>query len=99
MAVGIEADLLALYIAAFIGIANVCLLSVLCYIYWQNYREIKSKFTIGLLFFVSFLLVQSLFLTGSIFLHGGFRHGAGLLLVVNNLILLIALSILLKITW
>jgi hypothetical protein len=40
-----------------------------------------------------------LFLTLSILFHGGFAPGTGLLLVVNNAALFIALSILLKVTW
>lgn len=99
MAVDITTQLSTLYIAAAIGIGCISLLSVLLYIYWQNYREIKSKFNMGFLFFAVFLLFQSLFLTLSILFHGGFAPGTGLLLIINNLALFIALSILLKVTW
>jgi hypothetical protein len=99
MAVDVTTQVWTLYIAAIIGIGCICLLSVLLYIYWQNYREIKSKFNLGFLFFALFLLFQSLFLTLSILFHGGFAPGTGLLLIVNNAALFIALSILLKVTW
>jgi hypothetical protein len=99
MAVDLTTEVWSLYIAAVIGIGCICLLSVLLYIYWQNYREIKSKFNLGFLFFAVFLLFQSLFLTLSILFHGGFASGTGVLLIINNLALFIALSILLKVTW
>lgn len=99
MAIASTTDVLTLYIAAIIGIGCVCLLLTLLYIYWQNYREIKSKFNLGVLFFAVFLLFQSLFLTLSILFHGGFARGTGVLLIINNLALFIALSILLKVTW
>jgi len=98
MAVDITMELWSFYIAAIIGIGNIVLLVGLFYIYWQNYKQIKSKFNLGLIFFAAFLLLQSLFLTLSILFHGGFSRGMGLLLAINNLILFIALSILLKIT-
>lgn len=99
MAVSNTIDLWTLYIAAIIGIGNVCLLLVLFKIYWQNYREIKSKFNLGLLFFAAFLILQSVFLAASILFHGGFNRGTGVILIINNAILFVALSILLKITW
>lgn len=98
MAVDITTELWSFYIAAVIGIGNIALLASLFYIYWQNYREIKSKFNLGLIFFAAFLMLQSLFLTASILFHGGFGRGVGVLLIINNLILFIALAILLKIT-
>ncbi|UTB32305.1 MAG: hypothetical protein NKF70_12535 [Methanobacterium sp. ERen5] len=99
MAVDITTELWSFYIAAIIGIGNIILLANLFYIYWQNYKEIRSKFNLGLIFFAAFLLLQSLFLTLSILFHGGFGRGEGVLLAINNLILFIALSILLKVTW
>ena len=99
MAVDITTELWTFYIAAIIGMGNIALLLGLSYIYWRNYGEIKSKFNLGLIFFALFLLLQSVFLTLSILFHGGFARGSGLLLAINNLILFIALSILLKVTW
>ena len=99
MAVDITVELWSVYIAAVIGVANISLLLVLFYVYWQSYKEIKSKFNLGLIFFAAFLIVQSLFLSVSILFHGGFSRGSGVILIINNAILFVALSILLKITW
>lgn len=99
MAVTSATEILSFNIASIIGIINICLLIALSYIYYQNYREIKSQFNIGLLVFSGFLLLQSIFLTLSSLFHGGFGPGTGVLLSINNLILLISLSVLLKISW
>jgi hypothetical protein len=99
MAVTTAIETLSFNIASIIGIINICLLVALCYIYYQNFREIKSQFNIGLLVFSGFLLLQSIFLTLSLMFHGGFGPGTGLLLCINNLILLISLAVLLKISW
>ena len=47
--------LILIYIAFVMGLANVCLLLGLLNSYWKTYKEIKSQFTIGLLYFGSFL--------------------------------------------
>ncbi len=86
-------------IASILGIGNICLLIALSYLYYQNFKDIKSNFNVGLLVFSGFLLLQSIFLTLSSVFHGGFGPGTGVLLSINNLILLIALAILLKISW
>ncbi|AIS32988.1 MULTISPECIES: hypothetical protein [Methanobacterium] len=95
-----------IFVAVAIGIANVCLLGGLLYSYWSTYRQVKSKFTIGLLYFSSFLLIQNivatLFLAISLFapveIHGSEISGPRLPLLLINIVQLIALSILLKIT-
>ncbi|MDR2967034.1 MAG: hypothetical protein LBU74_03700 [Methanobacteriaceae archaeon] len=99
MAVTTVMETLSFNIASIIGIINICLLIALSYVYYQNYKEIKSQFNIGLLVFSGFLLLQSVFLTLSSIFHGGFGPGTGVLLSINNLILSISLSVLLKITW
>ena len=38
---------------------NVLLTLGLLYIYFQNYRKMKSKYTIGLMIFAAFFLIQS----------------------------------------
>lgn len=94
------------YLAIIIGIANICLLIALIYIYMKNYRQIKSKFTMGLLVFASLLLLQNVVSTGVLVLNiimGMGHHGFDLdrpqfSLSSINVIQLIALSILLKIT-
>ena len=53
-------------IAVAMGIANVCLLIGLLRAYWRTYKEIKSQFTIGLLYFASLILIQNILVTISI---------------------------------
>jgi hypothetical protein len=94
-------------LAVIVGIANICLLVALIYVYLKSYRQLKSKFTMGLLVFASLLLLQNLvsviFLTLSMILGPG-NHSFELgrqefPLSSINVIQLIALSILLYITW
>ena len=54
-----------IYLAFAVGIANVCLLFGLLHAYWKTYKELKSKFTIGLLYFASVLLIQNILVTVS----------------------------------
>lgn len=95
------------YIAIIIGIANICLLLALISLYLQNYKRIKSKFTMGLLVFASLLLLQNVVTTLFLALNAFFNVTSQgldigtpqLPLSSVNIIQLIALSILLKITW
>jgi hypothetical protein len=90
-----------------VGIANIGILSGLFYFYWNSYKQLKSKFTIGLLYFALILLVQNIlaiialavFLLLGIEIHeiGGAEIYSILLLV--TLAQLVALIILFKITW
>ena len=96
-----------LYAAIVVGIANVGLLLGLFHFYWDSYKQMKSKFTIGLLYFALILLVQNIlaiialavFAILGIEVHelGGTEVYSVLLLV--TLAQLIALGILFKITW
>lgn len=54
---------LLIYLSFVVGIANICLLMALLYTYWKTYKELKSKFTIGLLYFTTFLLIQNIIVT------------------------------------
>ncbi len=93
--------------AIVIGIANIGLLSALFYFYWNSYKQLKSKFTVGLLYFALILLVQNIlaiialavFAILGIEIHelGGTEVYSILLLV--TLAQLVALTILFKITW
>lgn len=56
-------QMLITYLALSIGIINVCLMMGLIYFYGKTYREIKSGFTIGLLYFASLILIQNVFTT------------------------------------
>jgi hypothetical protein len=93
-------------IATGVGIVNVFLLLGLLHAYWKTYKEVKSEFTIGLLYFASFLLLQNIVATIFIALplivpvefHGSEIAGPRLPLFLINIVQLIALSILLKIT-
>jgi len=52
-----------IFVAIAVGIANVSLLLGLLHIYWKTYKEVKSQFTIGLLYFASILLIQNILVT------------------------------------
>ncbi len=50
------------YLALILGLLNVSLLLGLIYSYWKTYKEVKSGFTIGLLYFTSLILFQNIFI-------------------------------------
>ena len=97
-----------IYIAFAIGLANVCLLLGLLNSYWKTYKDIKSQFTIGLLYFASFLLVQNILVTLAsvipLVIHvvpfriSNTEFGPQIVFILVNMIQLVALSILYKIT-
>jgi len=95
------------YVAVGVGIVNICLLIGLFSIYLKSYREMKSEFTIGLLFFSLVLLLQNIAATIFLFLLNFTGPGATdseaighlLELFSINIIQLVALSILFKITY
>ena len=60
-----------------VGIANICLLLILMYMYLQSYRKFKSRFTFGLLAFAGLLLLQNLLFTGFLISYQSF-HGPGM---------------------
>jgi len=101
-----EISLLLIVIAATVGIANIVLLLLLIKAYWKTYKQVKSGFTIGLLYFSSFLLLQNivstLFIALPLVIPIEVRisewHGPRLPLFLINLVQLVALSILFKIT-
>ncbi len=93
--------------AVIVGIANIGLLTGLFYFYWTSYKEIKSKFTIGLIYFAFILLVQNILTIIALSLFailGVEMHETGATEVYFVLFLvetaqLIAFLILFKITW
>ncbi|EKQ54690.1 MAG: hypothetical protein B655_0683 [Methanobacterium sp. Maddingley MBC34] len=101
-----EIGLSLIIVAVAIGIANIILLMFLIKNYWKTYKQIKSGFTIGLLYFSSFLLLQNIVSTIFIALilvipvdvNISELHGPRLPLFLINLVQLVALSILVKIT-
>jgi len=100
--------IILIYIAFAIGLANVCLLLGLLNSYWKTYKDIKSQFTIGLLYFASFLLVQNILVTLAsvipLLIHvvpfkiSNTEFGPQIVFILVNMIQLVALSILYKIT-
>ncbi|MDD1775219.1 MAG: hypothetical protein LUQ24_06795 [Methanobacterium sp.] len=48
------------YIGLLLALANICIILVLLSIYWKNYRKWKSQYTVGLLVFGIFLLLQNI---------------------------------------
>ncbi len=104
-----ELGLLLLLMAVIIGIANIYLLFLLIRAYWKTYKQVKSGFTIGLMYFSTFLLLQNLvttlFLSLPLFVPASVvdtniseLHGPRLPLSLINVVQLVALSILYKIT-
>jgi hypothetical protein len=104
-----QITLVLILVAIAVGIANVCLLLGLLHAYWKTYKEVKSQFTIGLLYFASFLLIQNILVTISLtiplliplipFTFPDFDFGRPhFALFFINLIQLVALTILYKIT-
>jgi hypothetical protein len=101
--------IIMIYLAFVVGIANVGLLIGLLNAYWKTYKEVKSQFTIGLLYFASVLLIQNILVTIALVLpliipvipfqipesDFGKPH---LALFFINIIQLVALTILYKIT-
>lgn len=101
-----EIGLALIIVAVAFGIANIILLMFLLKTYWKTYKQIKSGFTIGLLYFSSFLILQNIVSTIFIALllvipvdaSISELHGPRLPLFLINLVQLVALSILVKIT-
>lgn len=92
------------YIGIAVALANISIIVILLSVYWKNYRKWKSEYTLGLLIFGTFLLVQNLLSMG--FLAppmppgpSGPEPGNEYALLLINISQLIALSALLKISW
>jgi hypothetical protein len=87
-------------IQAVITLGNVILLLCLLFIYARNYEQIKSKFSLGLIIFIIFLLVQAITSNPLVHFLWGFRHlhALGLLQIVSAWFEFVALAILLYIS-
>jgi hypothetical protein len=99
-----EKKLVYKYIGSAVALANIVIILILLSIYWKNYTKWKSEYTIGLLIFGTFLLIQNLLSLG--FLApppppgpsmGDHSNEIPLLLI--NISQLVALATLLKISW
>lgn len=94
------------YLSLAAGVANICLLVLLLKTYWKTYKEIKSHFTIGLLYFASVMLIQNIFVTIGLMVHLmvdvapslASNLGPPTMLSIINIIQLVALSILYRIS-
>ena len=83
----------------FLGIANICLLLILLYMYISSYRQFKSKFTFGLVAFAMLLLLQNALFTGFLLTLEGFKGpGMGTPIFFLNIIEFFALSVLIGVT-
>jgi hypothetical protein len=84
-----------------VGVVNIGILLGLLYFYINSYRQIKVGFTIGLILFASVLLLNSIFGVIFLIMNGNILPSENGLIkdTVGNIIQLIALAILLKITW
>jgi heme A synthase len=80
-----------------VGIGNIILVMGLLYYYIKSYRQIKIGFTLGLILFVSLLMLQNVFGLISPILGNNLSIDTHVL--VGSVIEFIALIILLIITW
>ncbi|MGZ7095976.1 MAG: hypothetical protein ACXVH2_06270 [Methanobacterium sp.] len=95
------------YTAIIIGIANIGLLIGLIYFYRESYKEIESKFTIGLIYFTSILLIGNILaiialalsLIFGIEMHEFSGTVVYSILLLINIAQVISYAILFKITW
>ncbi len=83
--------------AVIIEIANIGLLTGLLYLYTKSYRQIKIGFTVGLIIFALLLLIKSIFTIGFLIVDSEALIGRPV--YIGGIIELIALAILLKITY
>lgn len=87
-------------------LGNLVLLTLLVRIYWQNYKEIHSKFAVGLMFFASAFLLKSILTIATLFVfailstsHIDFEANLGIIAPLPLAIIeFIALAFLYKVT-
>lgn len=84
-------------VAIIIELLNIGLLTGLLYLYTKSYRNIKIGFTIGLILFALMLLIKSIVTIGFLIVDSEALIGRPT--YIGGIIELIALTILLKITW
>jgi hypothetical protein len=92
------------YLGMAVALANISIIVVLLSIYWKNYSKWKSEYTMGLLIFGIFLLIQNILSMGFLApplppVPSGGEQGNDYALLLINISQLIALSALLKISW
>lgn len=87
-------------ISSVLHLINILLTLGLLYIYSQNYMKLKSKYTIGLMIFSLFFLVQSamgLYFDASMVMY--YSTQAKTAAIALEGIKAVALAVLLKISW
>ena len=88
------------YIDILILLANIVLLILLLSIYLENYKKIKSVFTLGLIMFAVLLLLQNLVFSSFLIFGPIFQIAElGLPIFAFSITEFLALFILLVITW
>jgi hypothetical protein len=96
---GVSTDVVVDVVVLFSAV-NLVLLTVLINIYIRGYKEIKSKFTLGLVSFAFLLTLQNVSSIIFIFnieqMHG---HGMGFPLLLPTVLQTAGLVVLLLITW
>ena len=89
------------YLIILTAIINIGLLFALLRIYVNNYKKVKSQITIGLVFFASLVLAQHILFAIFFIIITEFHTPSRPLyaLLTLNIIMGIAYSILLRVTW
>lgn len=83
--------------AVIIELANIGLLTGLLHLYTKSYRHIKIGFTVGLILFALLLIIKSILTIIFIIVDADVFIGRPV--YIGGIIEIIALAILLKITW
>ena len=99
-------DIFWMNVAAVFAIVNVALVFLLLGLYYQSWRRLRSTFTISLMIFAVFFLVQNLViivfwyaLYGLVPAAEGIVVAAAPYLVVINLMQTVGLGNLVRVTW
>lgn len=89
-----------IHFKAIITLANFVLLIYLLCVYWGNYKEIKSKFALGLIVFIILLIVQTFTSNPFTYHIWGFHHlqAMGLSMILPDFFEFVALIMLLYIS-
>ena len=88
------------YLDILLSLGNVLLLILLLYVYWDNYKNFKSIFNLGLILFAGFLLLQNILLSSFLLLTHTFQIAElGLPLFILNITEFVGLLILFVVTW
>lgn len=87
------------YLNIIVEFISIFVLAGLLYVYFKNYKEVKTGFTIGLLFFASVFMIKHLLHATSLFYTQFSSFDQGLYALIYAGLELLALSVLLKLVW